>query len=136
MISWEQIQRQVRKRAAERCEYCRMHQALQGATFHTEHIVPRSRGGDSRLENLASACPGCNLGKSNRVEARDLQTGQIAPLFNPRVDRWCDHFGWDGYRVVPRTAMGRATAAALDFNHPRRIQIRQAGERFGPFPPD
>jgi hypothetical protein len=27
-------------------------------------------------------------------------------------------------------------AAAMDFNHPRRIRIRQAEERFDLFPPD
>lgn len=69
----DEIQRQVYERAAGRCEYCRMHHALQGATFHVEHIVPRSRGGDSKLENLAWACPGCNLRKSSRVAAKDPQ---------------------------------------------------------------
>ena len=28
----------VRARAGDRCEYCRMHQSLQGATFHVEHV--------------------------------------------------------------------------------------------------
>ena len=113
-----------------------MHEALQGATFHVEHIVPRSRGGDSSLGNLAWACPGCNLRKSNRVEAHDPETGQRVPFFNPRLNRWRDHFRWEDYRVVPLTPIGRAMAAVLDFNHPRRIQIRQAEERFALFPPD
>lgn len=30
----------VRERAAGRCQYCLMHQSLQGATFHIEHITP------------------------------------------------------------------------------------------------
>ena len=47
-----------------------MHQSLQGATFHVEHIVPRCLGGLSKLENLAWACPSCNLHKSNRVEVQ------------------------------------------------------------------
>jgi len=135
-LSRNEIQRQVAERAAERCEYCRMHQALQGATFHVEHIVPQSLGGDSRLENLAWACPGCNLCKSNRIEAQDPQTGQVVPLFHPRNDRWHDHFRWEGYRIVPFTPIARATATALDFNYPRRIYIRQAEETFDLFPPD
>jgi hypothetical protein len=112
-----------------------MHQSLQGATFHVEHILPRSRGGQSSPENLAWACPGCNLYKSSRVDVPDPQTGQLVPLFNPRVDAWEAHFQWDGYHVVPLTPIGRATAAALDFNHPRRIRIRQAEAQFGLFPP-
>lgn len=136
MTSWNAIQRQVRQRAAERCEYCRMHESLQGATFHIEHVVPRSRGGNSRPENLAWACPRCNLCKSDRVEVPDPESGQLVPLFNPRVERWVDHFQWIDHRAVPLTAIGRATAAALDFNHPRRIRIRQAEETFDLFPPN
>jgi hypothetical protein len=43
---------QVQQRAGQRCEFWRMHQALQGATFHGEHILPESQGGVSVLENL------------------------------------------------------------------------------------
>src|ERR1043166_3917240 len=46
----------VRDRAANRCQYCLMHQSLQGATFHVEHIIPKSKGGSSDLPNLALAC--------------------------------------------------------------------------------
>jgi hypothetical protein len=134
VTSWGDIQRQVRQRAADRCEYCRMHQALQGASFHVEHIVPQSREGHTSLENLAWSCPGCNLRKSDRTEVLDPQTGQLVPLFNPRNERWRDHFRWQGFRIVSLTRIGRATAAALD--HPRRIRIRQAEESFDLFPPD
>lgn len=134
--SWAEIQRQVIERAAGRCEYCGMHHSLQGATFHIEHVLPRSLGGASRLDNLAWACPGYNLCKSNRVEVPDTQSGQTVRLFHPREDRWHDNFRWEGYRIVPLTAIGRATVAAMDFNNPRRIRIRQAEEKFGLFPPD
>jgi len=113
-----------------------MHQALQGATFHVEHIKPRSRGGASHLDNLAWACPGCNLRKSDRTEAPDPETGQSVSLFDPRNNDWGEHFRWDGYRVVGHTAVGRATIEALDLNHPRRVRIRKAEELFGLFPPD
>jgi hypothetical protein len=136
MTSWSEIERLVAARAAGRCEYCRMHQALQGASFHVEHIVPRSRGGASDLENLAWACPGCNLHKSNRIEARDPDSDVTVPLFNPRIDLWSDHFRWEGYQLVGLTTVGRATIAALDLNHPRRLQIRQAEEMFQLFPPE
>ena len=57
MTTWAEIARQVRHRAAGRCEFCRMHESLQGATFHIEHVFPRHAGGESVLENLAYACP-------------------------------------------------------------------------------
>lgn len=71
----------VAERAGQRCEYCRMHQELQGAVFHVEHIVPRSLGGSDDLDNLAWACPGCNLTKANRVTITDPLTGQLVRCF-------------------------------------------------------
>jgi HNH endonuclease len=135
MSSWAETVRLVQTRAGDRCEYCRMHQALQGATFHVEHIAPSSLGGPSTPENLAIACPGCNLHKSDRVEATDPETGQVVRLFNPRIDKWADHFRWEGHQVVGRTPIGRTTVAALDMNHPRRVRIRQAEQLFQMFPP-
>ena len=113
-----------------------MHQSLQGGTFHVEHIVPRSRGGQSVLDNLAWACPGCNLCKSDQVEVVDPLSGNLVSLFDPRSNPWSDHFTWDGYLIVPLTAIGRATISALNMNHDRRILIRQAEELFGLFPPE
>ena len=96
MTARSDIEHEVSQRAGQRCEYCRMHQALQGATFHVEHIIPRSRNGSSHLDNLAWACPGCNLHKSDRVEVRLVDTGEVVRLFNPRVDSWNEtlRLGW------------------------------------------
>ena len=135
MTSRRDIERQVEARAVGRCEYCRMYQSLQGATFHIEHVIPLSRGGHSQLENLAWACPSCNLHKANRLDAIDPDTGNRVPLFNPRSDYWDEHFRWDGYRIVGQTSIGRATVVALALNYPRRLQIRQAEELFDLFPP-
>src|SRR5689334_3163854 len=104
MSTWAAIVRQVESRAAGRCEYCRMHQSLQGATFHIEHVIPRARGGPSTLDNLAVACPGCNLHKSDRTHVIDPDSSSTVPLFNPRTDLWDEHFGWEGYRLVGRTS--------------------------------
>jgi hypothetical protein len=136
MTSRRDIEQHVQARAVGCCEYCRMHQSLQGATFHVEHVVPLSRGGDSQLDNLAWACPSCNLHKASRIDAIDPDAGNQVPLFSPRSDIWDEHFRWDGYRIVGQTPMGRATVAALEFNHPRRIQIRQAEKLFDLFPPN
>ena len=135
--SWAETTRQVVARAGGRCEYCRMHQSLQGATFHVEHIVPSSAGGPDTADNLCLACPSCNLGKSDRLRVPDPNTGDAVPLFHPRVDRWSDHFAWDeDWRIAGLTPTGRATVAALDLNHPRRLRIREAEEWFDLFPPD
>jgi len=112
-----------------------MHESLQGATFHVEHVIPSSRHGRTTLENLAWACPGCNLGKADRMEAPDPETGRMAALFDPRKDVWGDHFRWKGHEMAALTPVGRATIVALDLNRPRRILIRRAEEIFGLFPP-
>lgn len=126
----------VEQRAGQRCEYCRMHQSLQGASFHVEHAVPRSKGGSDDHDNLAWACPSCDLRKSDRTEAVAPDTGLVARLFNPRRDRWDEHFAWAEYQIVGVTPIGRATVAALEFNTPRRLLIRQVESAFGLFPPD
>ena len=135
MSSWHVLCRSVEARASGRCEYCLMHQVLKGATFHVEHVVPRSRGGSSELDNLAWCCPGCNLHKSDRTEAPASGSDERVPLFNPRQDSWQMHFQWEGHHVMGRTPIGQATISLLDLNHPRRILIRQAEELFGFFPP-
>jgi hypothetical protein len=93
-----------------------MHQSLQGATFHVEHILPKSRGGKSVLGNLALACPSCNLHKSDRIEACDPKTSSVVPVFHPRDQCWADHFEVDGQTIVGKSAIGRATTELLRFN--------------------
>jgi len=126
---------EVRSRAQGRCQYCRMHQALQGATFHLEHIIPKSAGGSSDLANLALACPSCNLQKADRSEAIDPETQRMARLFHPVRHIWSENFRFKDYQIEGLTPVGRATVTALNLNHPRRLRIRAAEERFGLFPP-
>ncbi len=115
---------EVRRRAGNRCEYCGLSQLGQEATFHIDHILPRAAGGATAAENLALACVSCSLRKSARETARDPETGQDVPLFNPRTQAWTDHFAWKGEWVVPLTAIGRTTAAALAMNRPLVLAIR------------
>lgn len=125
----------VRARAAGRCQYCLMHQSLQGATFHLEHVIPQSHGGSDELSNLALACPSCNLHKADHTTAVDPTTGVAVALFHPIQLSWSDHFRFDGYQIEGTTPTGRATVVAMNFNHPRRLRIRAAEEAFDLFPP-
>jgi hypothetical protein len=124
----------VRKRDADRCRYCLMHQSLQGATFHVEHIIPRCKGGHSEMSNLALACPSCNLHKADTIMAVDPVSGKSVRLFHPMSQSWSEHFRFAGHRIEGRTPAGRATVEALQFNHPRRQRIRVAEERLGIYP--
>ena len=131
----EAVSRAVRSRAHERCQYCLMHESLQGATFHVEHVIPQSKGGESVLDNLALACPGRNLHKADRTTAIDPATGEQVPLFHPIRQPWSEHFRFKGYEMEGSTAVGLATVALLDLNHMRRQRIRQVEEAFGLHPP-
>ncbi len=130
-----ELSRTVRARAGGRCQYCRMHESLQGATFHIEHIIPQSKGGLSHSENLALACPGCNLHKADRITAGDPSTGEDVRLFHPLRQIWSEHFRFNGYQIEGLTAVGRATVDALRMNHPRRQRIREIEEAFALHPP-
>jgi hypothetical protein len=111
-----------------------MHQSLQGATFHLEHVVPASKHGSSRLANLAWCCPSCNLHKSDRTDAIDPADGARVALFNPRRMEWQDHFRWESRHMAGLTPTGRATVLAFRLNDPRRLLVRQAEELFDLFP--
>ncbi|HEX9654441.1 MAG TPA: HNH endonuclease signature motif containing protein, partial [bacterium] len=54
-----QLRRIVIERADSRCEYCRLSQEGQEATFHIDHIIPKSIRGETIAENLALACVSC-----------------------------------------------------------------------------
>ena len=42
-------------------------ESLTVTTFEIEHIIPRSKGGETAFENLCLACPTCNRYKSDRL---------------------------------------------------------------------
>jgi 5-methylcytosine-specific restriction endonuclease McrA len=46
-----------------RCVYC----GANGGRLTLDHVVPRSRGGDSVWENVVTACAPCNLRKGDRT---------------------------------------------------------------------
>lgn len=131
-----ELRRQVVERARGRCEYCGLSQEGQEATFHVDHVVPRSAGGGPELSNLALACVSCSLHKAARMTAVDAQTGEETRLFHPRRDRWKDHFRWEGVVVTGLTAVGRTTVRALRLNRPLIVAIRTEEEWLGRHPPE
>ena len=117
-------------RAGGACEYCRLLEAPTGVTFHIEHLVPRSQGGETSLPNLALSCPGCNLSKGDRTRGRD-RSGEEQPLFQPRQHEpsllgWHLHFSLDtgSGMILPRTPVAEATVSVLNINSPNRVLAR------------
>ena len=86
------LRRSVIQRANNRCEYCGISQIGQVATFHIDHIVPVVAGGETSAENLALACVSCSLRKGARQNVKDMETGEVVSIFNPRQQEWKEHF--------------------------------------------
>jgi hypothetical protein len=116
----------VESRAKSRCEYCLVPDGAVLWPHEPDHVVAEQHGGSTGLANLALACFHCNRRKGPNVASVDSETGQIVPLFNPRVHRWLEHFRAEGARVVPLTQIGRVTVDLLRLNSPGRLLIRQA----------
>ena len=133
-----QLRQAVVERAGNRCEYCHLAQDSQVATFPADHITPVFLSGLTELANLALACPRCNARKWKDVEAPDADTGQMVALYNPRFDRWADHFRWsltEPSMIEPVSATGRATVAFLDMNSEQHLRIRALLRTLGLHPP-
>ncbi len=128
------LRRLVIRRAAERCEYCRLSQTGKEATFHLDHILPVAAGGATAANNLALACVSCSLRKGARQFAPDPFNGQIVPLYHPRLNNWSDHFRWDDVTLLGLTPTGRATVRALQMNRPSILIIRREEANVGRHP--
>jgi hypothetical protein len=118
----------VVRRAGNRCEYCRLSQEFQVATFPVDHVLPVVLGGSTQLDNLALACPRCNAEKWTHTEAADPVSGARLPLFNPRTQNWADHFRWstsDPTLIEPLTPIGRATVDLLGLNSNPHLTVRR-----------
>lgn len=48
------------------CRYCGAQAGQNGVELHIDHVVSVADGGDNSIDNLVTACAGCNGGKSAR----------------------------------------------------------------------
>jgi hypothetical protein len=98
-----------------------------------DHVIAKQHRGKDAYSNLAQICGLCNRNKGPNVAGIDPKTRRITRLFNPRRDRWQEHFAWRGPTVAGLTAVGRTTVEVLAINDPRRVKARAAiiAEGFG-----
>jgi HNH endonuclease len=119
------IRNEVRQRAGNRCEYCRLRQENEEENpFHIEHIIAQQHGGTDALENLALACSWCNAVKGPNLSSIDPDSGELTRLYHPRRDRWDEHFRREGPYILGLTAVGRTTAWLLRFNDTDNLNQR------------
>ena len=130
----ENLRAEISRRARGRCEYCLIHQDDAGFPHQVDHIVSRKHGGSTSLENLAYACVICNRYKGSDIASVEPRTGEIVRLFNPRRDRWAEHFRIDGAWIESITDIGSTTVRLLRLNAPERILERRLLQSLGRYP--
>jgi len=133
----DSLRARIEEADRRRCCYCLTSEANSGIPLTHDHIQPVSKGGPTTFENICLACRTCNEFKADMTEAVDPLTGDTVLLFNPRTQRWSDHFEWTphGAQVVGLTAAGRATAVALRMNRPPIVAARSRWASAGWHPP-
>jgi hypothetical protein len=107
------------------------------AWLEVEHIQPSAKGGKTVKENLWLACTFCNTFKSSNTHARDPKTKRKTLLFNPRKQKWRNHFDFDrdGATIIGKTVCGRATVIALKINNELALETRKHWVGVGWYPP-
>jgi 5-methylcytosine-specific restriction endonuclease McrA len=108
------VQRKISRRAlfardGWRCMYC----GTNGGRLTLDHVVPRSRGGESIWENVVTSCAPCNLRKGDRLlheASMQLRSPPRppAPVLFIRLAAPSIPQGWQPYL----NGFGTATAAA------------------------
>ncbi|MCP4425409.1 MAG: HNH endonuclease [Chloroflexi bacterium] len=119
------LRRQVQARAQYQCEYCLLPQAAALHKHEPDHIMPRQHGGITNADNLALSCMRCNRYKGPNVGSFDPETGALVPFFNPRIQKWREHFALRGAIIHPLTAEGRVTVLILRLNDGMRVAERK-----------
>jgi hypothetical protein len=127
------LRQQVATRADFLCEYCLIAEEDTFFGCEVEHIISLKHGGSSTPDNLAYACVFCNRHKGTDIGSIS-ESGEFSRFFNPRRDRWAEHFQLSGVRIEPRTTIGEVTARILQFNHSDQIVEREALNSVGRYP--
>ena len=128
----------IANRANGCCEYCFTRYDFSSETFEIEHIIPLTLDGTNELSNLAFSCGGCNNKKRQKLVATDPLSLVISPLYNPRIDKWQDHFAWNNdFSIIEGlSVIGRATIEQLKLNRVGVVNLRRALFLVGVHPPE
>ncbi len=136
-MSLNKLKELIFKRANGLCEYCKSPANISPQPFAIEHIIPKSKNGETIEENLALSCQGCNNYKYNKINGLDSLTGEVVDLFNPRKQEWTENFKWsdDVLEMIGITAIGRVTIDELKLNRIELQNLRNLLANAGKHPP-
>lgn len=119
------LRRLVAERANHACEYCLVPEIAVLAPHEIDHVIAEKHGGPTEQENLALACTLCNKHKGSDVASVDPSDGEIVRLYQPRRDRWQDHFQLKDGNIEPLTSIGLVTVRLFQMNRPQRLEERK-----------
>jgi hypothetical protein len=131
-----ELRRIVEERAGGRREYCLIHQDDTFVGCQVDHVIAEKHGGVTDASNLALACAFCNRAKGSDIASIIPESQALVRLFNPRSDRWDDHFRIDTQSLMigAFSDIGRATVRLLRLNDIERVLERQSLAKSGIFP--
>jgi hypothetical protein len=124
----------VASRANFICEYCLLAEEDAYFKFQVEHIISRKHDGSSELNNLALACVFCNRYKGSDIASLIPETNRLIRFYDPRTDRWNEHFRLNDVVIEPLTEIGEATIRILQINHADQILEREVLSRRNRYP--
>ena len=130
----EKLRDMVAHRAGYSCEYCLMHEDDLVLSAQIDHIISIKHHGPTELENLAYCCLICNTNKGSDIATILFPDDTLVRFFNPRKDRWTDHFDLVEGLILAKTKIGEATARILNFNASERVLRRQILIKAGRYP--
>ena len=133
-----ELRRLVAVRANHLCEYCLLHEEDTYFGCEVDHVVSRKHSGLTEEDNLAYACVLCNRNKGSDLGSLEPDTGELVRFYNPRRDRWTDHFrlAEDGVTIAPLTSIGRVTVRIFGLNLNDRLLERMELREIGRYPPE
>ncbi len=128
-----ELRRLVALRADRLCEYCLIHEDDTYFGCEVDQIISEKHGGPTDAENLAYACLPCDRHKGSDLGSITV-SGEFRRFFNPRTDRWGDHFRLDDSAILPLDEIGEVTTRIFHLNHEDRVLERQTLRRSGRYP--
>ena len=131
-----ELRQHVVVRARRCCEYCLLFEDDSYYALQIDHIISEKHGGETQEANLALACAFCNRAKGSDIGSVDPQTEAFVRFYNPRTDRWTEHFELDGARIAPLTDIARVTERLLQLNLRERLLERESLRGVGRYPPE
>lgn len=120
-----EIRRIVANRANNVCEYCLIAEEDAYFRFQVEHIISRKHDGSSELDNLALSCIHCNRYKGSDISTLKPNTEELIRLYNPRKDKWREHFDLNKTFIESLTEIGEATTRILQINNDEQLLERE-----------